>query len=80
MKFLWILRNFFHNGNTGLSQNNPQTPFTIASLLRSDTERAGLVAEIVTTQNHVCFLYNHYGSKGYEPSFFLKPRPHVRSQ
>ena len=46
--------------------------------LRTDIRRANLVAKIVTTQNHDFFLYDHYGSRDFEPPLFLKPRPHVR--
>ena len=83
-------------------------------LLGSGIGRANLVAKIVTTQNHIFFLfamvtrrgpnyrsfselafseslavppngrehreYDYYGSRGFEPLFFLKPRPYVRSQ
>ena len=45
------------------------------SLLGSDIGRANPVAKTVTTQNHVFSLYDHYRSRGFESSFFLKPRP-----
>ena len=54
--------------------------FKNVPVLGSNIARVNLVAEIVTTQNHVFFLYDHYGSRGFEPPFFLKPRPRVRSQ
>ena len=52
----------------------------LQEILGFDIGRANLVARIVTTQNHVFFLYDHYGSRGFDPPFFLKPHPHVRSE
>ena len=48
--------------------------------LGSDISRADLVAKTVTTQNHVFFLYDHYGSRGFESLVSRKLCPHVRSQ